>query len=115
MGEVHRACLVRYGELVGRTAESLQQDSRVFDPAHAAYSPLGIVYGFCADLFSNMVLNTLSSASSTELSLEDLFESPERLEEKRRRRTNGSACRNGRANVLRSNTQPNGRHRCMPG
>ena len=31
------------------------------DPARAAYSPLGIVYGFCADIFSNMVLNTLRS------------------------------------------------------
>ena len=83
MGEVHRECLARYGELVGRTAESLQQDSRAFDPAHAAYSPLGIVYGFCADLFSNMVLNTLRSPSSPDLSLEDLFISRGRLEEKR--------------------------------
>ena len=83
MGEVHRACLARYGELLGHTAESLQQDSRAFDPAHAAYSPLGIVYGFCADLFSNMVLNTLGSPFSPDLSLEDLFISRERLEEKR--------------------------------
>ena len=83
MGEVHREYLARYGELVGRTAESLRQDSRAFDPAHAAYSPLGIVYGFCADLFSNMVLNTLRSPSSPDLSLEDLFISRERLEEKR--------------------------------
>ena len=83
MGEVHREYLARYGELVGRTAESLLQDSRAFDPAHAAYSPLGIVYGFCADLFSNMVLNTLRSPSSPDLSLEDVFISRGRLEEKR--------------------------------
>lgn len=83
MGEVHRACLAQYGELVGATAESLQQDSRALDPANAAYSPLGIVYGFCADLFSNMVLNTLRSASSPDLSLEEIFISRERLEEKR--------------------------------
>jgi hypothetical protein len=82
VGEQHRACLARYGELVGRTAESLRQDSRVFDPAHAAYSPLGIVYGFCADLYSNMVLNTLAAPSSRDLSLEDLFNSRERMEEK---------------------------------
>ena len=50
--------------------------------AHAAYSPLGVVYGFCADLFSNMVLNTLRSPSSPDLSLEDLFNSRERLEAK---------------------------------
>jgi hypothetical protein len=83
MGEVHRACLAQYSELVGRTVKSLQQDSRAFDPTHAAYSPLGIVYGFCADLFSNMVLNTLVSRSSPDLSLEDLFNSRERLEDKR--------------------------------
>lgn len=82
MGEAHRGCLARYGELVGRTAESLQQDSRAFDPAHAAYSPLGIVYGFCADLFSNMVLQTLRAPSSPNLTLEDLFVSRGRLEEK---------------------------------
>ena len=83
MGEVHRECLARYGELVARTAESLQQDSRALDPAHAAYSPLGIVYGFCADLFSNMVLNTLRSPSSPDLSLEDVFLSRGQLDEKR--------------------------------
>ena len=83
IGEVHRECLARYGELVARTAESLLQDSRAFDPAHAAYSPLGVVYGFCADLFSNMVLSTLRSPSSPDLSLEDLFISHGRLEEKR--------------------------------
>ncbi len=76
MGEVHREYLARYGELVGRTAESLRQDSRALDPAHAAYSPLGIVYGFCADLFSNMVLNTLRSPSSPDLSLEDIVHQP---------------------------------------
>jgi hypothetical protein len=83
MGEVHRECLARYGDLVGRTAPSLRQDSLALDPAHAVYSPLGIVYGFCTDLFSNMVLNTLHSRSSPDLSLEDLFNSRQRLEEKR--------------------------------
>ena len=83
MGEVHRENLARYGELVGRTAESLRQDSRAFDPAHAEYTPLGIVYGFCSDLLSNMVLNTLRSPSSSDLSLEDLFISQGRLQEKR--------------------------------
>jgi hypothetical protein len=83
MGELHREYLARYGELVADTVESLQQDSRAFDPADAAYSPLGIVYGFCTDLFSNMVMNTLRPASSSDFSLEDLFISRERLEEKR--------------------------------
>jgi hypothetical protein len=82
MGEAHREYLARYGELVARTAEALQKDSAAFDPAHAAYSPLGVVYGFCSDLFSNMVLNTLRSPSLPDLSLEDVFNSRERLEEK---------------------------------
>jgi hypothetical protein len=84
MGDAHRACLARYGELVERTVESLQQDSRAFDAALAVYSPLGIVYGFCADLLSNMVLNTLRSPSPPDLSLEDMFTSTGRLGEKRR-------------------------------
>ena len=83
MGMVHRECLARYCGLVARTAEALLQDSRALDPAHAAYSPLGIVYGFCADLFSNMALNTLRSPSSSGLSLEDIFLSRGRLDEKR--------------------------------
>jgi hypothetical protein len=81
--EVDRDCLKQYGKLVAATAESLQQDSVAFDPAHAAYSPLGVVYGFCADLFSNMVLNTLRPGSAPALSVEDVFLSRERLEEKR--------------------------------
>jgi hypothetical protein len=83
MGEVHRQYLARYGELIGRTAASLKQDVHAIDPARAVYSPLGIVYGFSADLFSNMVLSTLCSPSSTDLSLEDTFISRDRLEQKR--------------------------------
>jgi len=83
MGVRHREYLARYRELVARTAEPLLHDSRAFDAAHAAYSPLGIVYGFCADLFSNMVLSTLRSPSTADLSLEDTFLSRGQLEEKR--------------------------------
>lgn len=96
MGETHRACLGRYGELVARTATSLRHDGRAFDPAHAAYSPLGVVYGFCADLFANVVLNTSRTVRrvrlqpdldrpepDSDLTLEDLFDGRNRLEEKR--------------------------------
>jgi hypothetical protein len=83
MGEAHREYLARYGELVGGAAKSLQQDSRTFDPSHAVYSPLRSVYGFCADLHSNVVLNALRCSSSSDMSLEDVFNSRERLEEKR--------------------------------
>jgi hypothetical protein len=82
MGEGHREHLARYGELVGHTAEFLQHDSRALAPANAAYSPLGVVYGFCADLVANMVLNTLRPSSKRDLSLEDMFNSRERLDEK---------------------------------
>jgi hypothetical protein len=86
MGEVHRGYLTRYAELIGRTAESLKEDAHLIDPAQAAYSPLGIVYGFSADILSNMVLNTLCSPSSstgTDLSVEDVFMSRGQLEQKR--------------------------------
>ena len=63
----------QYGELVGRMAEPLQKDAVALAPPRAGYSPFGIVYGFCADLLSNMVLNTLRSSSSPDLSLEDMF------------------------------------------
>jgi hypothetical protein len=83
LGETHRGVLAQYEELIARTAESLRQDAIVIDPAHAVYSPFGIAYGFCADIFSNMVLNTLGSAPSADLSFEDTFVSRGRLEEKR--------------------------------
>jgi hypothetical protein len=82
MGEAHLDCLSRYGELIGRTAESLMKDVVVLEPAHAPYSPLGLVYGFCADLLSNAVLNTLRSARSVDLSLEDMFIGRAQLERK---------------------------------
>jgi hypothetical protein len=85
MGEAHLERVKRYCELIGRTAESLRHDALSLDRSRAVYSPLGIVYGFCADLASNMVLNTLNtlrSPSATDLTLEDLFMSTGRLEEK---------------------------------
>jgi hypothetical protein len=82
MGDAQAESLARYGDLIGRTAATLRQDSVSLEPSHAAYSPLGVVYGFCADLFSNMVLNTLVFPSSPDLSLEDMFISRGRLEEK---------------------------------
>jgi len=86
IGWAHRGCLAQYSELIARTADSLRENARLADPASAAYSPLGIVYGFSADILSNMVLNALASTSSsrrTALSLEDMFISHGRLEQKR--------------------------------
>lgn len=83
MGEAHRERTMQYASLIAGAAECLRQDSLALDPARAPYSPLAIVYGFCGDLFSNMVLSTLRSSASAHLSLEDLFDSSYRLEEKR--------------------------------
>jgi len=82
MGEAHLECLGTYAELIGHAAAWLRQDGAVFDPAHLAYSPFGIVYGFCADLFANMVLSTLRSSPPPAFGLEDVFNSRDRLEEK---------------------------------
>ena len=82
-GQAHRKCLEKYAELIGQAAASLKNDALSLDPAHAVYSPLGMVYGFCADILSNMALNTLHVSSSTDLSIEDTFISRGRLEEKR--------------------------------
>jgi hypothetical protein len=48
------------------------------------YSPFGIVYGFCADLLSNMAMTTMVSPSQppSGLALEDLFVSRGRLDDK---------------------------------
>jgi hypothetical protein len=73
----------RYGELIAQTAGSLKNDATLFDPSQTAYSPLGIVYGFCADILSNMALNTLGFSAPAGLSLEDMFSSREGLEQKR--------------------------------
>ena len=82
-GEAHRDCLAKYAALIGQTAASLKEDALSLDPAHTVYSPLGLVYGFCADLLSNMVMSTLYAWSSDGLSLEDTFNSLGRLEQKR--------------------------------
>ena len=82
-GKTHRSWLERYAALIGEAAASLKQDALSLDPAHAVYSPFGIVYGFCADLLSNMALNTLQESSPADLSLEDTFISRGKLEQKR--------------------------------
>ncbi len=81
-GRAHRMCLDHYTALIGRTAASLKTDALSLDPSHAVYSPLGLVYGFCADIMSNLVLNTLNVSSSVDLSLEDTFISRGDLERK---------------------------------
>jgi len=82
-GQMHRECLGKYAALIGQTAASLKRDALSLDPAHALYSPLAAVYGFCADILSNSVLNTLHASSSADLSVEDTFSGLGQLEQKR--------------------------------
>lgn len=53
MGDV-RHLLDSYTARIARNAPALLEDARRLDPCDRAYSPLGIVYGFCADILSNM-------------------------------------------------------------
>jgi hypothetical protein len=85
MGEAHRHLLDRYAGLIARHAESLQEDAVTLDPRHGAYSPLGLAYGFCADILSKMALDTLTAQPSFGVSLEDLFASRDGLDHKRAR------------------------------
>jgi len=73
MGVVHDEVLGRYGQLIGATAARLREDAASLDPRRNPYSPLGIAYGFCADLLSNMALTTLLEQTAGGLSLEDMF------------------------------------------
>ena len=72
-GEAHVAILGRYRDLIDRLAGSLRTDAQALDPARHAYSPLGITYGFCADILSNMVHGLIVGQASSGVSLEDVF------------------------------------------
>jgi hypothetical protein len=85
LGNAHRHLLDSYAALIGRHAAALREDARTLDPRDRAYSPLGIVYGFCADILSNMALDTLHSRLSFGLTLEDLFAGRDGLDNKRAR------------------------------
>jgi hypothetical protein len=85
LGQTHFSRLGEYGELLASVAESLLEDSRQFDPARHVYSPYAIVYGFIADVLSNMAMAALVSQPSFGLSLEDMFASCDRLDDKRAR------------------------------
>jgi hypothetical protein len=73
LGIVHNELLARYGQLISGTATRLCEDAANLDPGRNPYSPLGIAYGFCADLLSNMALSTLFEQTAGGLSLEDVF------------------------------------------
>ena len=84
-GERHFALIARYRGLLARIAAPLSQDCLGLDPAGRPYSPLGISYGFCADILWSVALSALMAQPHSALSLEDLFESRRRLDEKAER------------------------------
>ena len=81
-GERHVSLMARFRDLVARLAAPLSEECLRLDPAGRPYSPLGISYGFCADILWNVALSALMARASSTLSLEDLFESRTRLDEK---------------------------------
>lgn len=80
-----RAQVDRYAVLLARLAAPLEEDAAAFDPSQRPYSPLGIVYGFCADILSSMALSTLVSQPAQAIGLEDMFDSRGDLALKRAR------------------------------
>jgi hypothetical protein len=74
--------LARYRDAIVRLREPLAADALAFDPARMSYSPLGIAYGFCADLLWDDAIGALFSQPPSHLTLEDLFDSQQHPEEK---------------------------------
>jgi hypothetical protein len=71
-GARHQALLARYASLLDTAAPALLEDTRAFEPARTSRSPLGLVYGFCADIIAAMALDVLHGRE-TPTSIEDVF------------------------------------------
>jgi hypothetical protein len=85
MGEVHLELVARYGEMIRCLAKPLLDDAVTLEPSRSAYSPLGLSYGFCADILSSMTLDGLLPHRPSGFSLEDAFVSRSPLESQRAR------------------------------
>ncbi len=80
-GARHLAALARYAELLAEAGPSLCSDVGRIERS-GAYSPFGIAYGFCADLFSNAAMDALVHRPAGAVPLEDLFDSRDGGDEK---------------------------------
>jgi hypothetical protein len=81
-GDAHLAHLTRYRALIAELREPLIQDALTLRAGSTTYSPLGIAYGFCADILTNMAIDGLLSRPCFDLSLEDMFVSGRHVESK---------------------------------
>jgi len=81
-GDKHLEVLSKYRDLISDLAAPLKKDAQHFDPTRSAYSPFGIVYGFCADILSNIAIAKLTSPETLTLTLEDMFSSGDDVEHK---------------------------------
>jgi len=81
-GDAHLAHLTRYRALIAELREALIQDALTLRAGSTTYSTLGIAYGFCADILTNMAIDGLLSRPGFGLSLEDMFVSGRHVESK---------------------------------
>jgi len=84
-GRTHVEALSQYAQLIGDLAPALRTDASRLNPAGAVYSPFAITYGFCADVLSNIALDTLHAQPTFGLTLEDVFRTTAHLDNKRAR------------------------------
>lgn len=81
-GARHIERLKDYQRLLGELAPRLREDAEQFVPVAGAYSPYGVSYGFITDVLANMASARLVGQPAFDLSLEDVFESRSRLDDK---------------------------------
>ncbi len=73
MGRRHVELMQDYAARIRRAAPLLHQDCPVFEPVPGRYSPLGVLYGFSANITEHMTLKTLGDEPPPPFSLEDAF------------------------------------------
>jgi hypothetical protein len=81
-GVAHADHVNRYRALISRAAPQLAGDALGVAPDGQPYSPFGVVYGFSADVLSNMVAAALVSPDRDALAFEDMFDGRDRLDDK---------------------------------
>jgi len=78
----HLDVLSKYRALICALAVQLKEDAVGLEPSRSVYTPFGIVYGFCADILSNITIARLLSQETFGVTLEDMFSGGGALENK---------------------------------